>query len=170
SNFTVKIGDGNGNWVFSKTYTTTPNPSMTIDAEGVLGRTVRIITNTTEPLSLAEVEVYGDIECASFSAIQAESYNNMNGIVKESTNDSSGNQHVGFVNNGDWAKYNSIDLTCATSIQARVSSKNNGGTIQVRLGAASGQLIGTINVPSTNSWSSWTTVSTDITPVSGNQN
>ncbi|WP_344931057.1 discoidin domain-containing protein, partial [Aquimarina addita] len=33
SNFTVKIGDGNGNWVFSKTYTTTPNPSMTIDAE-----------------------------------------------------------------------------------------------------------------------------------------
>ncbi|WP_344931021.1 carbohydrate-binding protein, partial [Aquimarina addita] len=170
SNFTVKIGDGNGNWVFSKTYTTTPNPSMTIDAEGVLGRTVRIITNTTEPLSLAEVEVYGDIECASFSAIQAEAYNNMSGIVKESTTDSSGNQHVGFVNNGDWAKYNSIDLTCATSIQARVSSKNNEGTIQVRLGAASGQLIGTINVPSTNSWSSWTTVSTDITPVSGNQN
>ncbi|GAA3523715.1 hypothetical protein GCM10022393_43220 [Aquimarina addita] len=167
SNFTVKISDGNGNWVFSKTYTTIPNPSMTIDAEGVLGRTVRIITNTTEPLSLAEVEVYEDAECTSFSTIQAESYNNMNGIVAETTTDSSGNQHLGFINNGDWSKYNSVDLSCATSIEARVSSKNAGGNIQVRLGGISGTLIGTITVPSTNSWNSWTTVSTDIDFISG---
>ncbi|WP_299248007.1 carbohydrate-binding protein [uncultured Aquimarina sp.] len=165
SNFTVKVGDGNGSWVFSKTYTTTPNPSITVDAGGVFGKTVRIITNTTEALSLAEVEVYEDIECAGFSTIQAQNYNSMSGIFTETTTDSSGNKHLGFINNGDWSKYDSVDFTCATSIEARVSSKTSGGNIEVRLGSISGQLIGTINVPSTKSWSSWTTVSTNIDAV-----
>ena len=59
SNFTVLIGDGNGNWVFEQTFTNTPDPSISIDTRGIYGKTIRIITNTTAALSLAEVEVYG---------------------------------------------------------------------------------------------------------------
>ena len=59
SNFTVYVIDAAGNYNFTQTYTTTPNPSITIDAGGVTGKVIRIRSNLADsPLSLAEVEVY----------------------------------------------------------------------------------------------------------------
>ncbi|WP_025741137.1 chondroitinase-B domain-containing protein [Aquimarina pacifica] len=59
SNFTVTVINSSGNEVYTQTITETPNPSITIDANGAFGNTVKITTNLINtPLSLAEVEVY----------------------------------------------------------------------------------------------------------------
>ncbi|KXX71287.1 hypothetical protein AVL50_09535 [Flammeovirga sp. SJP92] len=98
--------------------------------------------------------------CASFSTIQAEDFNGMSGIVDEGNN-------VGFVHNNDWARYDNIDLTCAQSIAVRASSQTNGGSIEVRLGSASGTLIGTVNIGSTGNWNSWQTSTASISSTNG---
>ena len=59
TDFTVSILASNGSTVFSQTYSDSPNPSLSISSGGIVGRTVRVQLNGTNPLSLAEVEVYG---------------------------------------------------------------------------------------------------------------
>ncbi|MDW5290821.1 discoidin domain-containing protein [Formosa sp. PL04] len=59
ANFTVSVINSNGTITYSQTITTTPTPSVTIDANGVLGQTIRVQSNLTSTLNLAEVQVYG---------------------------------------------------------------------------------------------------------------
>lgn len=59
SNFDVFIYDSNNNRVFKTTITSTPSPSVTINTGGVVGNRVRIKLKGTNPLSLAEVQVFG---------------------------------------------------------------------------------------------------------------
>ncbi|MBU2951460.1 discoidin domain-containing protein [Tamlana agarivorans] len=59
SSFTLFIWDSNGNRTLRNVNNTTPDPYITIDAGGVLGKSIRINSNLTgTALSLAEVEVY----------------------------------------------------------------------------------------------------------------
>ena len=59
TNFTVSVLDNNGGTVFSQSYSDAPDPLLSINVAGNIGRTVRVQLNGTNPLSLAEVEVYG---------------------------------------------------------------------------------------------------------------
>jgi hypothetical protein len=68
------------------------------------------------------------------------------------------------VHNGDWAGYPTVRGDGARSFAARVSSAGSGGTIEIRSGAASGPLLGSVGVPVTGNWESFTTV---FTPLSG---
>jgi hypothetical protein len=61
SNFTVYVINENGDTTFSKTFTNAPDPSVSVNAEGVLGKVVKIVLNGTNPLSLAEVQVFGKL-------------------------------------------------------------------------------------------------------------
>jgi len=58
SNYTVYVKNSKGDITFSKTFKETI-PSATVDAGGVLGKTVSIKLNGAGVLSLAEVEVFG---------------------------------------------------------------------------------------------------------------
>ncbi|MBU2950603.1 sulfatase-like hydrolase/transferase [Tamlana agarivorans] len=59
SDFTITIRDNNDNEVYSRDVTGYPNPASTYNAGGVTGRTVRITSNLSWALTIAEVEVYG---------------------------------------------------------------------------------------------------------------
>ncbi|WP_299668842.1 carbohydrate-binding protein [uncultured Polaribacter sp.] len=98
--------------------------------------------------------------CATFSRIQAENFNSMSGIADEGIN-------IGFIENGDWAMYSNIDLTCANSIDVRASSNTSGGSIEVRLGSPTGTLIGTVSISNTGGWGTYTTSGSTINSVSG---
>lgn len=58
SDYTVTVIDNGNNVVFSENVTDIPVPYKSVDAEGSLGRVVRITMNDTNVLALAEVEVY----------------------------------------------------------------------------------------------------------------
>ncbi|WP_115869532.1 carbohydrate-binding protein [Marinoscillum furvescens] len=162
SNFTVSVLDGSIT-TFSQSYTTYPDPSLTINVGGIVGNKVRVQLNDTNPLSLAEVEVFGSsASCATFSTIQAESFTSMSGIVDEGTN-------IGYIHDGDWAMYSNVNLTCATNVDIRASSKTSGGNVEVRLGSPTGTLIGTVAVTGTGNWGNYSIFSAAISGASGVQ-
>ena len=59
SNYTVSILDANGQTVFSQFFSETPNPSNIVNVGNVVGTTVRVQLAGANPLSLAEVQVFG---------------------------------------------------------------------------------------------------------------
>ncbi len=103
---------------------------------------------------------------SAFVKLEAESYNDQSGIQSESCGE--GGQNIGFIENGDYAVYKSIDFgSGAASFQARVASNSTGGNIEIRLDSVSGTLIGTCPVAATGGWQTWTDVKCNVTGVSG---
>jgi len=101
--------------------------------------------------------------------ISASNYSGQSGTQLEDC--SEGGQHVAYIENGDWCRYDGVDFGPATlSLKARVASDTSGGTIEVRLDTTNGPLIGTLTVPNTGGWQTYTTVSTTLTNASGVQN
>lgn len=103
----------------------------------------------------------------AFSWIEAESYNEQSGVETESC--SEGGENIGFIQDGDFALYRSIDFgEGANGFQAIVASNNSrGGTIEIRLDNSTGDLLGSCAVPSSGGWQTWTTVNCGIDEVTG---
>jgi hypothetical protein len=78
--------------------------------------------------------------------------------------------HVGFLAEGDWVGYRSVDFgRGATQFQAQVAAPKGfaGQRIQVRLGSSTGKVIGTLVVKRTKSWDTYSWQSTKIKKVRG---
>jgi hypothetical protein len=75
SNFTVSVINNSGVEVFTKTFTTFPDPSVIVNA-GVIGQIVKIQLNATGALTLAEVQIFGSDEVLSTT-----SYKNIDVIM-----------------------------------------------------------------------------------------
>jgi hypothetical protein len=129
---------GAGTFSFSSGPTTTPTPSASTSASPPPGADV---------------------------TRQAESFNSQSGVRIVNAASAIGGQRLGYIAAGDWAGYNSIDVGGAISLRARVSSNGNGGTLQIRTGSQNGTIIGSVAVPVTGSWDTYTTVTTTLTGV-----
>lgn len=165
SNFTVIITDDNNNETYRQTVTTTPSPLLTIDAAGALGKIVKIQSNlSNSPLSLAEVEVFAG-EGNTLARIEAEDFDSQSGTQTEESSEDTDN--VGYINNNDWLRFDDINLTGIKSFDARVACDYTGGTIEMRLGSVTGTLVGAASVTNTNGNQVYTTVSANLSNVSG---
>ncbi|MEU5781814.1 ThuA domain-containing protein [Micromonospora lupini] len=103
--------------------------------------------------------------------IQAEAFSSANGVSAFTKDGANGGQTIGYIDPGDWAAYNGVNLTGVTSFTSRVVSGGAGGTIQVRTGSATGPVLGTVTVPNTGSWTTYANVTTALSNVpSGTQN
>ncbi|MBN2485096.1 MAG: carbohydrate-binding protein [Bacteroidales bacterium] len=102
--------------------------------------------------------------------VQAESYNMMSGIQTETTSDAGGGLNVGWIDANDWMLYNNINIPSngTYTLQYRVASQNGGGSLQFERGGGS-PVFGSINVPSTGGWQTWTTISHTVSLTAGNQ-
>ncbi|MEQ8581505.1 MAG: carbohydrate-binding protein [Marinoscillum sp.] len=103
--------------------------------------------------------------------IQAEDYNNMSGVQTETTSDpNGGNLNVGWIDAGDWMTYNNINIPSSGtySIAYRVASQSGGGTLQLEQ-AGGGTIYGSIAIPSTGGWQTWTTIYQNVTLSAGTQ-
>ena len=75
--------------------------------------------------------------------IQAESFNAQNGVQTEAS-DAGGGQNIGWLANGDWARYDGVELRLARrprDFVARVASGAGGGVsglVEVRLDSPTG--------------------------------
>ncbi|OLF16222.1 carbohydrate-binding protein [Actinophytocola xanthii] len=94
---------------------------------------------------------------------QGEHFSAQSGIELAQHGGAEGGATVGFVDNGDWVSFTPYALSGAASLSARVSSGGAGGTLQVRAGSATGTLLGSVGVPNTGGWDTFTTVSTPLT-------
>ncbi len=102
-------------------------------------------------------------------AIKAASFAAQSGARVESTMDAGGGQNVGWLANGDWMRYDGVDLgqPGALTMSMRVAAAvNDGGTVEVRIHALTGPVIATIPITATGGWQSWVT-KTDVQPSPG---
>lgn len=102
----------------------------------------------------------------SFAQIEAEAYSGQSGIQTE--NCSEGGLDVCYISNGDYTKYSSVDINYVSGIDIRVACPSaTGCTIEVREGSTTGTLLGTVNVPVTGNWQTFTTATATISGASG---
>ncbi|MEJ2307374.1 MAG: carbohydrate-binding protein, partial [candidate division WOR-3 bacterium] len=99
---------------------------------------------------------------------EAEDFNEQLGVQAETCYDKDDGKNIGYIQNGDWIKFSSIDFGKGVySFQARVASATNGGTIEIYTDSLTGKLVGSLIVKGTNGWQNWTTNSCNISGVSG---
>ncbi|SFE41046.1 Por secretion system C-terminal sorting domain-containing protein [Chitinophaga sp. CF118] len=105
------------------------------------------------------------------TVIQAESYSAMSGVSTEGTTDVNGGSNVGSIDNADWMSYYDINFptTGTYRVEYRVASSNGGGKLSLDLNAGA-TVLGSLDVPFTGGWQSWTTISHVVTVTAGTYN
>jgi hypothetical protein len=103
------------------------------------------------------------------STIQAENYSAMAGVQTEAC--SEGGLNVGWIENGDWMAYNSINIPTSGSykIEYRVASGASGGQLSLDINAGA-TILGYANIPATGGWQAWATVSHTVNINAGTYN
>ncbi len=95
--------------------------------------------------------------------VQAETFATATGGLKAAPHaDATGGQTLGYISNGDSATYQGLTLDRATGVLVRASSGGAGGTVQIRAGSAGGTVLGSVEVPYTGSWDTFTDLATTI--------
>jgi glucose/arabinose dehydrogenase len=96
---------------------------------------------------------------------QAEHRGSQSGTTVFSKTAAEGGQTVGDISNGDWIAFPRYALTGESRFTARVSSAGAGGTLSVRAGSPTGTVLGTVTVPVTGGWETFTEVSTALSAI-----
>jgi type 1 glutamine amidotransferase len=98
---------------------------------------------------------------------QAEHFATSSGNVAVIPSPRAEGSFVGAIHNGDWIGFSPYDLDRVTGISAVVASGEDGGQIQVRTGAPDGPVAGTLAVPGTGGWETFTTVTAALAAPAG---
>ena len=108
---------------------------------------------------VALVAAAGTAEAAT-TVVQAEAYAAQSGAVLEQTADTGGGQNVAYLANGDWMRYDGVDLGAAGTlvVTARVASAVGTGSIELHTGSLTGPLLVQFPITATGGWQNWTTL------------
>ncbi|MBR0485965.1 MAG: carbohydrate-binding protein [Oscillospiraceae bacterium] len=111
----------------------------------------------------------GSLEYNSpFEQIEAEDFASQEGIRTEDTTDESGNQNIGFIENGDYVMYKRLDFEDgAKSFTARLSGNTAG--IELYLDSLNTP-VASMSYAGTGSFSKWETVTFNIPAITGKHN
>lgn len=88
--------------------------------------------------------------------LQAEAFNAQNGVKTEKTSDQDGGRDVGWLKNGDWMRYDNVQIGAAVSARLASGSKTT-GSVELRVGNPNGTLIASFPVAKTGGWQKWVT-------------
>lgn len=99
--------------------------------------------------------------------IEAESFNEASGARSETNANLSGGGNVGYITNGTWIKFTGHVFNQYDGRFDVAASGTAGGTIEFRLDAVDGTLIGTATVTGTSGWSDYQIVSATIEQTTG---
>ncbi len=86
---------------------------------------------------------------------QAEFWTENSGTQVVSHAGASGGKRVGHIENGDWIKFDPVNLVGVEGIGYRVTSGGAGGTITVRKDALDGPVVQTVQVANTGGWDTY---------------
>lgn len=90
---------------------------------------------------------------------QAEHFGTSRGVQVSTHTPAHGGRTVGDIHDGDWIAFQPYLVKNAKKFTARVSSAGSGGTLEIRTGRADGRLLGSVKVPVTGGWETFTDVS-----------
>ncbi|MFO7906342.1 MAG: carbohydrate-binding protein [Pirellulaceae bacterium] len=115
-------------------------------------------------LNVAYLSVGKEDEAAR--RVPAEDFTAQQGIQTAAC--SEGGRCVGWVNAGDWVRYDNVDFGDGTQqVAIRAASPREGGRIELRLDKPRGPLVGVCDVSGTGDWQKWKSFTATIKPTSG---
>jgi hypothetical protein len=121
------------------------------------GAVLVLAAGVATAVTMANASASGEIPVG---AIKASSFVEQSGARLETTVDVGGGQNVGWLANGDWMRYNGVDLgqpgNLTTSMRVAAAA-NDGGTVEVRIHSLTGPLIALIPIGATGGWQAWVT-------------
>nr|BAO65801.1 cellulase [uncultured bacterium] len=95
------------------------------------------------------------------ATLQAEDFSQQQGTQTENTTDAGGGKNVGYIDAGDWLSYAGTPVNIPGSgsyvVEYRVASQSGGGSLTFEEAGGS-PAYGTLAIPSTGGWQTWTTV------------
>ena len=102
---------------------------------------------------------------AAVTVVQAESYAAQSGVQLEPTADTGGGQNASYLANGDWLRFDGVDLggAGALPVAVRVASAVGTGAIELRTGSLTGPVLAQFTINPTGGWQTWVTLSATAT-------
>lgn len=101
-----------------------------------------------------------------YTRVEAETFAAQGGVETEPC--SVGGMNLTALDEGDWVRVRGVDFGAgAMSFSASVASDGPGGSIELRVGSAASNVVGTCEVPPTGGDQTWSTVTCDISGASG---
>ncbi|MGH8867703.1 MAG: PQQ-dependent sugar dehydrogenase [Actinomycetes bacterium] len=97
---------------------------------------------------------------------QAEYFTGSKGVTVQAAASAEGGDRVAGVSAGDWIAFTPYNLVGVTAIDLRVSG-TKGGTLEVRMDAPDGPLVGTATVPNTGGVDTYATATATVTDPGG---
>jgi len=95
-------------------------------------------------------------------AVKASQYAAQRGAALEATSDDGGGQDVGWLSNGDWLRYDNVNLGAAgpasASLRLAAAYADRPGSVELRADSLTGAVIAAVPVASTGGNQSWKTV------------
>src|SRR3989344_1719248 len=149
--------------------TPTPTPTPTITTPTPTPTSTPTPTATTQsPYSGTPVSIPGTIQAENYdnggegiayydidSINEGASYRLNDGVDLESS--SAGGYNVGWMDPGEWTEYTiNVPTTGTYNIQTQVAASGAGGTFHIEFDGVN--KTGTITIPSTGGWQTWTTL------------
>lgn len=102
--------------------------------------------------------------------IEAETYSSMSGVDIQETSDTSGVSNVGWIDPGDWMKYDNavvnIPSTGQYILSYRVASGSGGGSFNL-YEISDNTVYDTVTVSDTGAWQNWVTIKRAVTLTAG---
>lgn len=118
------------------------------------------ITIKVAPAAVASKPVPGKIE--------AEDYDQSNGIQTENTSDAGGGKNVGWIDGGDWLDYNvQVEKSANYDVSLRVAAPASGSRAQLR--KSDGSVLATFDIPQSGAYQNWVTVNAVVALTQGTQ-
>jgi hypothetical protein len=108
------------------------------------------------------VDAYGRLEAENAAAVS--------GIEMEDTADADGGRNAGWINNGDWLRFDQVNFgdPAPASVHIRLASEATaGGRLEIRLDDPAAAPVATLTTSHTGGWQNWRTEAADLSPVTG---
>ena len=84
---------------------------------------------------------------------ESEHFDSESGVEVEQTGDNQGGgSNIGFIDDGDYTRFNNLNLANIDFVTFRVASAGPGGRIEIRVGSPTGPMIGLAHVEPTGQW------------------
>lgn len=108
---------------------------------------------------------------SAYHTIQGESFDGQSGIKSEA-NEKGNGVHIGFISNGDFARYDDVDFTDVPAHALLLSAsnaarQNRSGEVELRLDSRSSAPIGRMTIPNNGDWFAFSTYRMSIEATTG---
>jgi hypothetical protein len=102
--------------------------------------------------------------------LQVEDAAEVSGLEMQDTSDQGGGKNAGWINNGDFLRFDDVDFGASSpaSVNVRVASDTDkDGRIEIRVDNAQNPPVATLSTARTGGWQNWVTQTADLSPVTG---